>query len=90
MPPPRYYRIVLWSLVIFVLVVATPGWYIQKQLAQKMHHLGERVGALEDRVAVLEGQVEVHTIDKHDDGDKDTATDTREDDRQEPDEESSN
>ncbi len=81
MPPPRYYRIVLWSLVIFVLVVATPGWYIQKRLAEKMHHLGERVGELEDRVAVLERQVEVPTIVKHDDGHKDSATDTKEDGR---------
>jgi membrane protein implicated in regulation of membrane protease activity len=69
MAPPRYYRIVLWSLVIFVLVVATPGWFIQTRLAQKMHHLKERVAALEDRVAELEGQVEVPDIDPDDDGD---------------------
>ena len=58
MPEPRYYRIVLWSLVIFVLVVAAPGWYIQKQMAEKLYHLEGRVVRLEDRVAMLEGQVE--------------------------------
>ena len=56
MPERRYYRTVLWSLVLFVLVVATPGWYIQKQMAQKMHHLEGRVSALEREVEELKSQ----------------------------------
>ena len=56
MPESRNYRIVLWSLVIFVLVVATPGWYIQKQMAEKMYHLEDRVAALEEEVEELKSQ----------------------------------
>ena len=53
MPEPSSYRIVLWSLVIFVLVVATPGWYIQMQLGKKVYLLEERVAALEEQVEEL-------------------------------------
>ena len=56
MPEPRYYRIVLWSLVLFVLVVATPGWYIQKRMAQKMYRLEERVAGLEQQVEELKSR----------------------------------
>ncbi len=72
MPEPRYYRIVLWSLVIFVLVVATPGWYIQKQMAQKMYHLEDRVATLEEQAEELKsqlagGQAEDPAMDNEDD-----------------------
>jgi cell division protein FtsB len=56
MPEPRSYRIILWSLVIFVLVVATPGWYIQKQLAQKMHLMDDRLATLEEQVEELKSE----------------------------------
>ena len=56
MPEPRDYRIILWSLVIFVLVVAAPGWYIQKQMAEKLYLLEDRVAALEERVEEPERQ----------------------------------
>jgi F0F1-type ATP synthase membrane subunit b/b' len=73
MPEARYYRIVLWSLVIFVLVVATPGWYIQKQMAQKLHHLEDRVATLEEQAEELKsqpagGQTEEPAMGTEDDG----------------------
>lgn len=58
MPEPRNYRIVLWSLVVFVLVVAAPGWYIQTQMAQKAYLMEQRLAALEERVEELESQLD--------------------------------
>ncbi len=56
MPEMKHYRIILWSLVIFVLVVAAPGWYIQKQMAEKVYLLEDRVAALEEQVEELKSQ----------------------------------
>ena len=79
MPESRDYRIFIWSLVIFVLVVAAPGWYIQMQLAEKMYHLKDRVATLEDRVATLEEQVEQPESQPADRQSEDPAMDTEAD-----------
>ena len=43
-------RLLVWSVVVFALLVATPGWYIQMRLAEKVNRLEKRVTQLEDRL----------------------------------------
>ena len=90
MSESRSYRIVLWSLVLFVLVVATPGWYIQIRLAQKVYPLDESMAAMEERVAALEERVEELASQPADDRTGDEATDAGDDGQGEPAERSSN
>ena len=56
MPEMKNHRIILWSLVTFVLVVAAPGWYIQIRMIQKVHILEGRVDALENQMEELKSQ----------------------------------
>ncbi len=56
MSPMKRHRILIWSVVVFALLVATPGWYIQMRLAEKVNRLEKRVTELEDRLPAADGE----------------------------------
>jgi hypothetical protein len=53
MSPAKRDRILVWSVVVFALLLAMPGWYIQMRLAEKINHLEKRVTELEDRLPAI-------------------------------------
>ena len=56
MSPMKRQRLLVWSVVVFALLVATPGWYIQVRLAEKINRLEKRVTELEDRLPAADGE----------------------------------
>jgi len=41
------HRITVWALIVFVLVITAPGWYVQTRLLIKLNQLEARVAKLE-------------------------------------------
>ncbi len=49
MPESKQYRLGIWAVVFFVLVVSLPGWFVQMRLIEKLGRLEKRVVELEAR-----------------------------------------
>jgi hypothetical protein len=50
MSETRRFRLGIWAVVFFVLVVSVPGWFVQMRLIEKLGRLEKRVVELESRV----------------------------------------
>ncbi len=50
MSESRRFRLGIWAVVFFVLVVSVPGWFVQMRLIEKLGRLEKRVVELESRV----------------------------------------
>ncbi len=46
----RRFRLGIWAVVFFVLVVSVPGWFVQMRMIEKLGRLEKRVVELESRV----------------------------------------
>jgi hypothetical protein len=44
------FRLGIWAVVFFVLVVSIPGWFVQMRLLQKIGRLEKRIVQLESRI----------------------------------------
>lgn len=46
----RSNRLLLWSLVVFVVLVSLPSWYILLRLAENQHKIDSRLKQIENRL----------------------------------------
>jgi len=53
MSDTKRFRMGLWAVVFFVLVVTMPGWYVQMRTLEKVSRLERRIAELEAHTADL-------------------------------------